>query len=192
MEQNSVGNNNNCILSGVSYGSPLVLPPLVGVACGGKSCYKDYASVWSDVAIDNGNRPIPSPEKCQALCHFYQNCDVWTYWSIEEKCELFASAVSMTHDGGLTYDYPVLTFHNYHYDITETLCFDGLVTISAIDDAAKYVSNTFNSDCWRSHSFSYGVAKDGACQDAEMIAIYAADSILELGMTQQWWNKDSG
>jgi len=194
MEQNSVGNNNNCILSGVSYGSPLVLPPLVGVACGGKSCYKDYASVWSDVAIDNGNRPIPSPEKCQALCHFYQNCDVWTYWSIEEKCELFASAVSMTHDGGLTYDYPVLTFHNdttimtspRHCASTVWLPFLQLTT------PQNTFHNTFNSDCWRSHSFSYGVAKDGACQDAEMIAIYAADSILELGMTQQWWNKDSG
>jgi peptidoglycan/LPS O-acetylase OafA/YrhL len=40
--------------------------------------------------------------------------------------------------------------------------------------------------CWV-NGFSYGVAKDGACGDAEIIAVYATNDTVALGRTQGWW-----
>lgn len=40
--------------------------------------------------------------------------------------------------------------------------------------------------CWV-EGYSYGVEADGACENAEMIAVYTRDDTIELGETQGWW-----
>mmetsp|Transcript_24994 Transcript_24994/g.36943 ORF Transcript_24994/g.36943 Transcript_24994/m.36943 type:complete len:829 (+) Transcript_24994:211-2697(+) len=193
----------NCTLPGVSYGSSSTLPPLVGVACAG-SCYEEYASVWSDVAIAHGNRPISNPDGCHSLCRDYgDKCDVWTYWYLEQKCELFQSAITTTaHDYSKNND--VLSFHDESGDkvvVTSPINCYSTVWLPYLqpttkaplpqlkNDGEEAVPNTVSNECWISDggAYSYGVADDGACQDAEMIAVYAPSFILELGLTQQWW-----
>jgi len=54
------------------------------------------------------------------------------------------------------------------------------------DEIAETSNNTNEKLCWVS-DHSYGIVADGACGDADIIIVYAPDSVIQLGKTQGWW-----
>lgn len=57
---------------------------------------------------------------------------------------------------------------------------------SAMDLLSSPRTASDGRSCWL-HGYSYGVGKDGACGNADIVAVHASRRTLDVGTSQGWW-----